>query len=116
VKIEQFSDLEFDDDTGFATFMLWNGLTHDSLYHTTMEQKGIAVPHFPVYDYADTDEGFNAWLQNHADMHVSLDNIWNLGAPPDLSRANFRDPSAFAAWMQDHAAHHVLLSQITGVF
>lgn len=91
-------------------FAALHSMEHETIYSTLLSQ-GSIINHFPLSDMSDT----RAWLENHAQEHISIADVIGQDIAFDLTNVDFHNQSDVAVWMQVHADIHLQIDQSLGL-
>jgi len=103
MDFDALSIVKFGDVESLNVFLFENGQQH-YYFQRTFQQKGIAVPIFPIID-ANTDN-LDDWLLSHQVEHQAFSQILNLNNPFNMLDVDFNDETSFYDWLSTHLYIH----------
>jgi hypothetical protein len=109
MNFDVLSIVKFGDVESLNDFLFENGQQH-YYFQRTFQQKGIAVPIFPIID-VNTDN-LDDWLLAHQVEHQAFAQLLNLNNPFNMLDVNFNDETSFYDWLSTHLYIHQQIASV----
>jgi len=112
LNFDTLSIVKFGDVESLNDFLFENGQQH-YYFQRTFQQKGIAVPIFPIID-VNTDN-LDDWLLAHQVEHQAISGYLGLENPFNMLDVDFNKEEAFYDWVGLHYTIHQQIAATLGL-